>query len=66
MFSPQKKICVIHSALEAQIETLCQFCTDEKNFPQAAILRHCIDGESIKNERIGVQGDSQQRDGASR
>jgi hypothetical protein len=31
-----------------QIETLCQFCTDQKIFPQAALLWHCIDGESVK------------------
>jgi len=48
LFCAQKKLCVIHSSREAQIETLCQFCTDEKNFPQAALLTHCIDGESIK------------------
>jgi hypothetical protein len=31
-----------------QIETLCQFCTDQKIFPQAALLSHCIGGESVK------------------
>jgi hypothetical protein len=63
LFYAQEKISVIHSSRKAQIETLCHFCTDQKIFPQAALLKHCIDGESIKNERIGAQADSLRRDG---
>jgi hypothetical protein len=58
LFHAQEKISVIHSSREAQIETLCHFCTGQKIFPQAALLRHCVGSESIKNERIGAQADS--------
>jgi hypothetical protein len=43
----------IHSARDAQIETLCRFCTDQKKFSTDTLQGHCIDDETIKTSESG-------------